>query len=215
MTNLGTFLLDNLWPGVVVWSALYISDYGLTLACARMYRSGVSERIVFEGSFEITPYFQSDIDSLRVVSPRFLAAMLLTWVYLAVVWWLAAQSQPHLYEFVLGALISSQLAVHVRHLRNLFLFRAISGTDAVQGRIQYARPLTLRMSSVELLGFSVTFGVLFVFTSSWFLLGGAIACLGIALKHRRLANKPVASVMDKAAAVRTDGEPTLSSPISR
>lgn len=202
MTSLGTFLLGNLWPGVVVWSALFISDYSLTLACARLYRQGVNERIVFEGSFEITPYFQSDIDSLRVVSPRFLAVMLLTWVYLAAIWWIAAQSQPHLYEFVLGAFISSQLAVHVRHFRNLFLFRAIAGTDAVQGRIQYARPLILRMSSVELLAFSGSFGVLFIFTPSWFLLGGALACLGIALKHRRLANKYVANVKDNAA-----GEP--------
>ena len=132
-----------------------------------------------------------------------MAAMLLTCVYLAAVWFLAVQSQPHLYEFVLGALISSQLAVHVRHFRNLFLFRAIAGTDAVQGRIQYPRPLMLRMSSVELLAFSVSFGVLFVFTSSWFLLGGAIACLGIALKHRRLANKHVANVMNNTA-VRTE-----------
>ena len=89
MTSLGTFLVDNLWPGMVVWSVLYISDYSLTLACARLYRRGVSARIVFEGSFEITPYFQSDIDSLKVVSPRFVAAMLLTWVYLAAVWFLA------------------------------------------------------------------------------------------------------------------------------
>ena len=214
MMSLETFLLNNLWPGVVVWSVLYISDYSLTLTCARLYRQGVSEKIVFEGSFEITPYFQSDIDSLKVVSPRFLAAMLLTWFVLAAVWFLAAQSQPHLYEFVLGALISSQLAVHVRHFRNLFLFRAIAGTDAVQGRIQYPRPLMLRMSSVELLAFSVSFGVLFVFTSSSFLLGGAIACLGIALKHRRLANKRVVNVTNHTA-VRADGQPISSESISR
>ncbi len=207
-------MLDNPWPGMVIWSVLYISDYSLTLACARLYRRGVGERIVFEGSLEITPYFQSDIDSLKVVSPRFLAAMLLTWAYVVAVWFLAAQSQPHLYEFVLGALISSQLAVHIRHFRNLFLFRAIAGSDAVQGQIRYPRPLVLRMSSVELLAFSVSFGVLFAFTSSWFLLGGAIACLGIALKHRRLASKHVANVTNNTA-VRKDGEPIFSESISR
>ena len=214
MTSPGTFLLDNLWPGMLVWSVLFISDYSLTLACARLYRRGVQERIVFEGSFEITPYFQSDIDSLKVVSPRFLGAMLLAWVYLAAVWFLAGQSLPHLYEFVLGALISSQLAVHVRHFRNLFLFRAIAGTDAVQGRIQYPRPLMLRMSSVELLAFSASFGVLFVFTSSWFLLGGAFACLSLARKHRRLAKKYVANVTNDTA-VRTDGQPIFSESTSR
>jgi hypothetical protein len=64
----------------------------------------------------------------------------------------------------------------------------VKAAAKIYEKVTDARPLTLRMSSVELLGFSVTFGVLFVFTSSWFLLGGAIGCLGIALKHRRLAN---------------------------
>lgn len=201
------FFLANLWSGLVVWTALYVSDYSLTLACARLYRHGVDEKIVFEGSFEITPYFQSDIDSLKVISPRFLAALVIGWVYLAAVWWVAAQSQPHLYEFVLGAMISSELAIHVRHLRNLFLFRAIIGTDAVRGRIQYLRPLILRMSSVELLGFAASFGVLSVFTSSWFLMGGTIACLGISLKHWRLANKHLVSVTTTATAVQGVLEP--------
>ena len=215
MTSLATLLQDKLWPGMVIWSVLFICDYSLTLACARLYRRGVSERIVFEGSFELTPYFQSDIDSLRVVSPRFLSAMVLTWVYMTAVWWLAMQSQPHLYEFVLGALISTQLAVHVRHFRNLFLFRAIVGTDAVQGRIQYPRPLMLRMSSVELLAFSGLFGLLSGFTSNWFLLGGAVGCLGIAFKHLRLAKKVVSNMPNKTAAVRTGEEAILSEPISR
>jgi hypothetical protein len=58
-------LLDNLWSGLAVWTALYASDYSLTLACARMYRHGVGEKIVFEGSYELTPYFQPDIDALK------------------------------------------------------------------------------------------------------------------------------------------------------
>ena len=203
-------LLDNLWSGLVVWTALYVSDYSLTLACARMYRHGVGEKIVFEGSFELTPYFQSDIDALKVVSPRFLVALVIGWVYLGAIWWLTEQSQPHLYEFVLGAAVSSELAIHVRHLRNFFLFRAIIRTDAVQGRIQYARPIILRMSSVEFLGFAVLFGVVSVFTSSWFLMGGTIACLGIGLKHWRLAKKHLASTTAKAAAVQTALEPILS-----
>jgi len=151
---------------------------------------------------------------LKVVSPRFVAALVIGWAYLAASWWFAVQLQPHFYEFVLGAMISSELAVHVRHLRNLFLFRAIIGTDAVQGRIQYQRPLTLRMSSVEFLGFSVLFGVLSVFTSSWFLLGGTIQCLAIGLKHWRLASKHLATVTGKAAAV-SDHHRTPSTPTSR
>lgn len=174
--NLEAFFLGSFWPGIMVWTAMYVSDYSLTLTCARLYRRGVNERIAFDGSLEITPYFQKDIDSFRTVSPRFIAALVLSWFYLAVVWWWTAQSQLGLYQFVLGAMVSSELAIHVRHLRNLFLFRAIVNTDDVQGRIHYPRPVMLRMSSVEILGFSMLFGVLFMFTSSWFLLGGAASC---------------------------------------
>ena len=58
-------LLTRLWPGLFVWSVLYVSDYALTLTCARLYRAGVSNKIAFEGSFEINPYFQADIDLLK------------------------------------------------------------------------------------------------------------------------------------------------------
>lgn len=38
---------------------------------------------------------------------------------------------PELYQFALGALIGVQLAAHIRHFRNLVLFRAISHPDLV------------------------------------------------------------------------------------
>jgi hypothetical protein len=193
VTPVATTLLTTLWPGLCLWVALYLSDYSFTLKCARLYQAGVNRRIVFEGSYELTPYFQNDIDSLRVVSPRFVAALFVTVAWLALVWWLSMQSVPAIYPFCLGLLISVQLALHIRHLRNLFLFRAIVNTETVQGRIEYPRPLTLRISAVELFAFSGLFGVLFFFTQSWFVLGGAIGCLSVALKHWRLAQRHTAS----------------------
>lgn len=180
--------LDRLWPGLLAWTALYISDYSLTIACARLYQAGARDKIALEGSYEITPYYQRDINALRRVSPRFLAALLLTNVLLSVSWWLAMELLgPPLYAFTLGAMVLLELAVHMRHFRNLVLFRALVGSDAVRGRIEYPRPLMLRMSSLEILGFSGLFAVVFLFTGSWFVLGGAVACLSLALKHWRLA----------------------------
>lgn len=187
LTTLGNLLLNSPWPGVAVWIVLYISDYSFTLACARLYRAGAGEKFLFEGSFEITPFFQRDIDSLRVVSPRFLIMLLLSATWLAVVWWMSWESQPGLYQFTLGAMISLELAIHVRHLRNLYLFRAIIMSDAIHGRIEYSRQVVLLMSAVELLAFSGLFALLFVFTQTWFVLGGAFACLITAWKHRKLA----------------------------
>jgi hypothetical protein len=155
-----------------------------------MYQSGVCDKIAFEGSYEITPYFQRDIDSLRRVSPRFILSLLWSSVMLFVVWRLAGQSVPEMYSFVLGAMILVQFAIHMRHFRNLFLFRA-AGSDAVRGRIEYSRRVVLQSSSLELIEFSGLFFALFAFTHSWFVLGGGVACLSVAGKHWRLARRRV------------------------
>jgi hypothetical protein len=60
-------------------------------------------------------------------------------------------------------------------------------TDGVRGRIEYSRPLMLRMSACELFAFSALFFLLFVFIQHWFMFGGAAGCLRTALKHLRLA----------------------------
>jgi hypothetical protein len=88
-----------------------------------------------------------------------------------VVWRLASQSVPEMYSFALGAMILVQFAIHMRHFRNLFLFRA-ARSDAVRGRIEYSRRVILRSSSFELVEFSGLFFALFAFTHSWFVLGG-------------------------------------------
>lgn len=182
------FLLEHAWPGVVLWDLPYISDYALTITCARLY--GRQETIVFDGSYEITPFFQRDINSLRVVSPRFVFILLLTSGFLGFLWILNESSPaPELWQLVLGALIGVQLAVHLRHLQNLVLFRSIHNTDLIRGRIEYSRPLVLRASSREFFAFSGFYLMLFAFTGSWFILGGAATCLLLGAKHRRLAAK--------------------------
>jgi hypothetical protein len=184
-----TFFFSNLWPGLVTWSVLYISDYTLTMTCARLYHAGVSEKFGFDGSYELNPYFKKDIDSLKLVSPRFLTMLVMMNILLTAIWLLAAQSfaAVELYSFALGVMILVQLAIHTRHLRNLILFRAATTTtDAVRGRIEYSRALVLRMSATELLTFAGLFFVLYLITPNWFVLGGAVGCLVTAVQHLRL-----------------------------
>src|ERR1044071_9161736 len=126
------------WPGLFVWVALFVSDYTMTLLCARMYQAGVKEKMVFEGSYEITPYFQKDIDSLKAISPRFLIALAGNVLLMTVIWWCARLLEvPKLYNFTLGAVILIQLVVHTRHWRNYFLFRAMLAHDSIRGRLEY------------------------------------------------------------------------------
>jgi hypothetical protein len=174
------------WPGIIVWSALYCSDWLLTLTCARLYRRGVSEMFVFEGSYEITPMFQVEVDKLRWLSPRFLIALTIT---AAMLWLMWRADTPGVFSFALGALICVQLTIHVRHFRNFFLFRAIARRQGVSGRIEYTRDMLLTASSFEILTFAALFFVVQVFTGSPFVLGGAIGCAVLGVQHWVLAFK--------------------------
>ena len=62
--RLPELFLDRLWPGLLAWTVLYISDYSLTIMCARLYQAGANQKMAFEGSYEITPYYQRDINAL-------------------------------------------------------------------------------------------------------------------------------------------------------
>jgi hypothetical protein len=184
-----SLFFNSLWPGLTAWLLLYVSDYTFTIVCARLYRSGVNEKFVVEGSFELNPFFEKDIDSLKLISPRFVTMLVISGLLLAFIWILNSQSTPEFYDFVLGSMILLQLAIHTRHIRNFFMFRMFANADCVRGRIEYSRPFILRMSSTELFTFSGLFLVLFAFTPSWFVLGGATSCALMAIKQRRLARR--------------------------
>src|SRR5271165_2443565 len=201
--SLPNFLFASLWPALLIWTLLYISDYRLTIICARLYRAGVNEKIVFEGSYELTPLFQKDIDALKTISPRFVFMLLLTDSLMAFVWYLTRDSVPQMYEFLLGAMILIELTVHLRHLRNFVSFRAMRNSSDVRGRIEYSRPFILRMSYSELFVFSGFYLLLFAFLQQWFLLGGAASCLSAAIKHRKYAKK---ALLKQAALLESPGQ---------
>ena len=160
------FFLRSPWPGTIAWAVIYISDYVLTITCARLYRRNLASKIVFQGSFELNPIFQRDIDSLKIVSPRFLLLLVLTSTLIATYWALTLPSASGFYTFMLGAAICLELAIHVRHLGNLHLYSSSLTTEQLCGRIEYARPLMLRRSSVQIFSFAVLFAVLFAFTET-------------------------------------------------
>jgi hypothetical protein len=190
--SMGPIFGRHLWTGLSVWIALYICDYTMTIICARLY--GNQDRIRFEGSYEITPYYQRDINSLKKLSPRFLAALAFIAGLISLNWYATRELDlPQWYAFVLGAMILVQLGVQKRHFQNFFLFRAIVSGSGLQGSITYPRHMILRQSAVDFFSFAGLYAITFAFTGSWFLLGGAVGCLSVALKHLRLAKAFVRS----------------------
>ncbi|MCG3207605.1 MAG: hypothetical protein FOGNACKC_01205 [Anaerolineae bacterium] len=185
-------LVENLWISLTVWALLFISDYYFTIYGAYLYQTYAKQYVVYEGSYELTPSFQNDVNNLRRVSPRFLVSLSLTIIFLIILWFLSVKflETPWLFSFLIGALILSEVAIHIRHVRNIYLFGLTRKTkNGLKGHIEYRRWVILKSSAIELTSFSALFLLGFLISNSWFFLGGAVRCLMLGLSHLRLARK--------------------------
>jgi hypothetical protein len=181
------WLLQSVWAGPTVWAVVSISDYSTTIAVARLYAA--QDKVRFEGSYEITPIFQSDVNALRRVSPRFVLILAAStgYLFLVRIFVQPAPGGESFYEAVLGGLLLVQVAVHMRHFRNWYLFKhAFTG---VRGQLDYGRVSVLRSSSFEILMYAALYLGLYCLWLDPFFLGGVFACCVLSANHRLLARR--------------------------
>jgi hypothetical protein len=91
--------------------------------------------------------------------------------------------------FYIGMFLLVEIAVHLRHLRNVALIHEIKKNGGVEGQITYKRWFSYRLSALELYIYATLFLLIALLNSSLFFLGGAIMCYGTGFKHNRLAKK--------------------------
>ena len=188
------------WPGVVLWIILYTSDYYLTIYSARGFRE--IGHFQFEGSFELTPQYQKDINELKPVSKLHLTLMVAYSLLIVLIWWFTRISIyiQWTYPIYLGMFLLIEVAVHLRHLRNVALIHEIrKDGGGIEGQITYKKWFTYRISARELYVFAIFFLLTAILTYSLFFLGGAIMCFGTGIKHDRMAKKA-----KQAAATQAD-----------
>jgi hypothetical protein len=183
------WLSTSPWPGLILWIILYISDYYLTLYAARGFKE--IGHIQFEGSFELTPQYQKDIDALRPVSRRHIIALVLSSLFLALIWWLTRLNfyLRLAYPLFLGMFLLLEVAIHLRHFRNLGLIRAARKYGGIEGQITYKKWFSYLNSANDLYIMSALFLFIALLTFNQFFLGGAITCLATAIHHKMLAEK--------------------------
>jgi hypothetical protein len=188
---LGALLVHNIWFALAVWSGLYLSDYLLTIWAARLYQSDAKEHVVLKGSLEITPYFQDDVNRLKRMSLRFIRALVFSVLTISLAWVLAVRwlEIPQAFSVLMGALILLEATAHIRHIRNIVFLSTLTRMHSLKGKIEYPRWLSLRLSSVEVLGFAALFLVAFLVSGNWFFVGGSLSCLLTGLKHLDYAKK--------------------------
>jgi len=183
------WLATSPWYGVILWIILYSSDYYLTLISARGFRQ--VGHFHFEGSFELTPQYQKDIDDLRPISRLHITLLIGYSILILVIWWITRLSMflEWTYPFYLGMLLLVEVAVHLRHFRNLAIIRELHRNGGVEGQITYRKWFSYRNSANELYITGSLFLLVALLTYSLFFLGGAIMCYGTGFKHARLAKK--------------------------
>jgi len=184
-----TWLATSPWIGVTLWIILYTSDYYLTIHSARGFKE--IGHFQFEESFELTPQYQSDINALKPVSKLHLTLLALYSLVLLVLWWVLVYllGLPWAYLFYLGMFLLLEVAVHVRHLRNVFMINLVRKEGGIEGQILHRKYFSYRISSFEFYLYGALFLIASALTFSMFFFGGAVMCFGTAFKHGRLAKK--------------------------
>ena len=188
---LESILSENLILALLLWAAAYCSDYYLTLYAARLYHDGAAKYLNFGGSYELTPGYQKDINSLRKISPRFILFLSLT-LSLLIVLFALSRAIPYgrsLFAFALGLLLLMEAAVHVRHFRNIVTFRYLRAAADVTGSLTYPRHFVYLTSAAEIFAFAGLYLFIYLTTGSIFVLGGVVSCLALAVRHWRWGKK--------------------------
>jgi hypothetical protein len=144
------WLTSNPWYGIILWMILYTSDYYLTLYCARGFRE--IGHFQFDGSFELTPQYQKDIDNLRPVSRLHLILLVAYSLLILLVWWVTSLNGylQWSYPLYLGMFLLMEVAVHLRYFRNVALIRETKKNGGVDGQIRYKKWFSYRISASEL-----------------------------------------------------------------
>jgi len=149
------WLATSPWPGVILWIILYTSDYYLTIYSARGFRE--IGHFQFEGSFELTPQYQKDIDGLKPVSKLHVTLLFLYSLVIAIIWWffVGLLKLQWAYLLYLGMFILLEVAVHLRHLRNVFMVNTVRKSGGVEGQVRYQKQFSYKISAFEftMLGF--------------------------------------------------------------
>ena len=187
------------WRAVLLWSVVYISDYAFSVYNASLYRRGAHQYYEFEGSLELTPQFQEDIDNLRWFSTRFVRAFLFSNIILSLVWWLAVEwaQWPETFLFAFGGMMLLEAAVHLRHIRLLVLFMQLTTGQGIEGKIYQSRWLGYQASGWEFIAFAGLCLLLSIAVGSWFILGGAFMNAVTGVQHLRWGKQALSQSNDE------------------
>ena len=180
------------WAPLVALLAvgLFVTDWTLTHVGAAASKK-VAERWAVEGSYELNPTWQSEVDSGRRFTWRLVGVgVVLAGLLLAIRWLIElGELDPAIFAAAAGAVLLIQAPTIMVHANNLQTFRDLADPTAITGSVRFSRWLVLRQAAWYLVRFAALWLVLWVPSQQAFFLGGALSCL---LFGRRLLLLPAA-----------------------
>jgi len=183
------FQFDNLWIGLALWVVSYLCDYYMTLYANRLRMQYTAPYIEIEGSFELNPYYQKDIDSQRKVSSRFIFMLLFVSGWLAFTWFLAdmVHITALIFPVALGIFLIPEFNVLGNHIILISTFRMMSVPGAAEGHLKQARWMIVRATAHRMGYWALFCFILFLLTGNLLLFGGALGELRSFLRYNRMS----------------------------
>jgi len=173
----------------------FLADYFLTHLGARASEK-VRDRWSVEGSYEMNPAWERQIDSGRWFSWRvpvvavLLAGLLATMRVLLGIGYLGTDLafDQAVFGFGVGLISLLQLPVLYAHATNLQTFRDLADPTAAEGGVRYRRWYVYRQGAGHFARFVVIWLVLWIPSQQAFFLGGALSNLLFARRMAQLGS---------------------------
>ena len=145
-----SYVLNHPWIPTLAWCVLYVGDYYLTILGAKLCRKQTISEV--EGSYEMTPAYQADVDSLTLFSPTLFRNLLIyAVVLLAAGTYLVALELPAAYGVLVGYVVFIEFGIYARHIGNITFYGRLAGPEpGARGHIVWTNRGLYLHSSVQL-----------------------------------------------------------------
>jgi hypothetical protein len=186
---LQAFQFNNLPVAIVLWVFVYSCDFFLTLYGNQLRTKYAAAHIGMDGSYELNPFFQRDVNANKKASRRFLFMLALFSLWL-VFMWVGAQAirRPEVFSISAGYLLLMEVPILERHVQNVSLFNAMKTPGVTVGFITRARWTDLLLLG-RLGGFwLLAYGALFFLTGNWLFVGGVLSMFSIFFRYSSQGN---------------------------
>lgn len=175
----------------VLWAGLFLLDLYLTARAEKEYRKNAQGILIYEAGYQLVDPTIEPAKSKPIFSNRSILLLITSSFAIMLFWWVVVErwGLDGYFSFFLGGLLLTVIAVDVRHIQNIFLYRNAGTPNGLRGKLEYPGWLGYRSSAIEMLTFSALFLIIALVLPSWFMVGGSFACLLLGARHWIWSNR--------------------------